>query len=177
MVLKIPRAFNLPIRTYEINFSFWQRKKKLILGHIAPTIIKLKHHFCWNSNGTFSSCYSDISPPPHTHTLISPNASLKESGSALSLENTSFVLFFALFFFRESMCVCVQQTLPFYRIKYLSHLKEIVIMNYESFARSNTKLAPGPVSKVGVNLWQTGYWWMIYRVCSICQHSLRMRVC
>lgn len=50
------------------------------------------------------------------------------------------------------MCVCVQQTLPFYRIKYLSHLKEIVIMNYESFARSNTKLAPGPVSKVGVNL-------------------------
>lgn len=54
----------------------------------------------------------------------------------------------------ESVCVyvCVVNKLPFYKIKYLSHLKERVIMNYGWFARRDTKLAPGPVSKVGVNL-------------------------
>ena len=34
----------------------------------------------------------------------------------------------------------------------LDDVKETVIMNYGSFARSDTKLVSGPVSNVGVNL-------------------------
>ena len=57
--------------------------------------------------------------------------------------------------FLRDMCarVCVaSQFCHFYRIKYLSHVKETVIMNYGSSARSDTKLVSGPVSNVGVNL-------------------------
>ena len=83
-----------------------------------------------------------------------------------------------LYFWGTCACVCVaSQFCHFYRIKYLSHVKETVIMNYGSFARSDTKLVSGPVSNVGVNLWQTGYWWMVSKVCWICQPRLWMRIC
>lgn len=46
---------------------------------------------------------------------------------------------------------CIQTNLVPHRIKYLV-FKSMIIVNYGSFARSNAKLAAGPVSKVRVNL-------------------------
>jgi len=47
--------------------------------------------------------------------------------------------------------IFIQTKLLFDKIKYLV-LKSMAIMNYGFFAKSEEKLAPGPASKVGINM-------------------------
>lgn len=105
--------------------------------------------------------------------FISPTVSLKR-GRCPAIGQCSLIYFWGTC---VCVCVCGQPILPFLQNQIPVTCEGTVIMNYGSFARSDTKLVSGPVSNVGVNLWQTGYWWMVSKVCWICQPRLWMRIC